>query len=298
MVRQRGRRWGIVATIGCALLLLLTWRLLAATVCVNVAGLRLSRAVIGDAKASALAAAEMWYDRALAIRPNDLRAQRALVRIAREREDSVASLGLRREDIQARGDPLALFHLGMLDWATGDQEGAIAIWRSVPVSDYYFFGRGMLAYGAGDIEAALADYATSLAIDSEPALAKRTMYANLCQHHTQAGDADLAVAWCRTCAEVEPKASNWLALGRAHEMNSDLQNALEAYQMAVDRAPSSTTPLWELARVSEALGDTSAAYCRYARIEALSADDAERQRARSALDALDLDTSPKCEDQP
>ena len=67
--------------------------------------------------------------------------------------------------------------------------------------------------------------------------------------------------------------------------------------MAAEWAPSSTAPLWELARVSEALGDTSAAYCGYARIEAIASDDAERQRASLALEALDLDTSPKCEDQ-
>jgi len=292
------RRWGLVSVLGCLLLLLLTWRILVATVCVNIAGLRLSQAIIGGSDGAALASAERWYDRALTIRPNDRRAQRALVRIAREREASLESLGLGREDLQQRGDPLSLFHLGMLDWATGDREGAIAVWRTVPVSDYYFFGRGMLAYRAGDIEVALADYATSLAIDPEPALAKRTMYANLCQYHIQAGDAGPAVAWCRTCAEVEPKSTNYMALGQAHELDGDLQSAQDAYRQAVATAPSSTAPLWELARVSEALGDATGAYCGYSRIEALTGKDAERHSARSAIEALDLDAPPDCGDLP
>lgn len=298
MARQRDRRWGAIAMLCCALLLLLTWRLLAATACVNIASLRLSQAVINSAKGSALASAETWYDRALAIRPSDLRAQRALVRIALQREASVESLGLSRPDIERRGDPVSLFHLGMLDWAAGDQEGAIAVWQTVPGSDHFFCGRGILAYSAGDKKAALADFATSLAIDPEPALDKRTMYYYLCQYHKMRGHPEEAVAWCRTHAEIEPRASTWLSLAQAYELGGDLQSAQEAYEQAVACAPSSTRPLWELARVSEALGDDSGAYCGYARIEALAADDAERQSARSAIEALVLDVVPDCNDLP
>jgi len=290
---RRDSRGGVIARLCCILLMLITWRFLAATVCVNVAGLRLSQAVIGDGEASALAAAETWYDRALSIRPNDLRAQRALVHIAREREASVESLGLRREDILQRSDPLALFHLGMLDWATGDQERAIAVWQKVPISEYFFMGRGMLAYSS-DSRSALDDYAISLAINPEPTLGKRTMYRDLCHFYLQRGDANLAVVWCQTCAQVEPIQRNWLYLAKALEANDEPERAIEAYLRAIETAPSSSTPHWRVAQVFESLGDPAKAYCHYARIEAMTDDASERQRALSAMATLALETPPDC----
>ena len=208
MTRQRIRVTLITLICLSVLGAALYWRTLAATVCVNVASVQLSRAIVGGAGTDTLRSAEDWYSRALAIHPHDQRAQRSLVRIALERGESVESLGITRTDIVQGSDLLTLFHLGMLDWSQGEQERAIALWRRVPISSLYFCKRGTLAFRAGETEVALADYQTSLAIDPEPALAKRSMYADLCSHYRQLGHPDEALHWCEMVVQVDPAAGN------------------------------------------------------------------------------------------
>lgn len=324
---MRRAGWIAVSSLVLALLVLgLSWRPLAATVCVNTAAYHLAQATVAGQGEPQLAQAERWSLQALLLRQDDARAKRQLVRIARARRESPEDIGVPLSVLLSQGDPLTLFHLGHIHWQGGEPERAITVWRQVPDSERFFMNQGMVDFKAGEIEAGLAAYKLSAAIDDRLCFRKKWMYADLCQYYSSQRELDEAICWCERTVAVEPSVWNLVYLGRAYlwsggndqalvvlerarqvnarvpsvyyylgqtyERLSDLTLARQAYDEGLRLAPSAVNLNWEAGELYCRLGELDKAYCCYQQVVRHSTSPEQISAARKRLAALEEQNPP------
>ena len=246
------------------LLMLLSWRRLTSGVFNNASACYLSHALLAEP------ADRDWLDKSLALcvraldlQPSSAPAARRFLRILVVKRVPPTSLPPEASRAATRGDALSAFHLGELMWHSGENQGAVALWRSVENSEYYFMNLANRAHAIGDRRSALDNYQLSHAIDDEISICKYEMYINMCDYGKFGPDFAQALSWCSRAVEVRRTVWSLLHLGSVHLCARDYDAALSAFEEARDLDDRVANVYYGLGRVYHERGELVAARSNY-----------------------------------